>query len=1063
MVNFVGAEPLQDPTQPITSPSIPKLNMVGAESVAPPDISTDVKPLNVNMVGAEPIDSRINSTNKPLNILFAALEQLGRPGYAVQNALHDVLDGGDTNVLDSAVKGWNLEQKRTFSDNLTQLGWKDATGWAAVPKVVAGILGDVIMDPLNLVGGVGILNKAGKVGKAFEEAKQAGDIVRQGGKWIDKAGQEVFAGINEAGQVDRASSIYKTSVAANRAGQEGDVMRGVGIAGVPIVPIAIQNEITKGLAKAGVDLVDNVPVVSRINDFLAKNLSTKLRPSEIDPERWNEFIDLRTKSMNLRSSIEHGYMEQAKEIFDQLKTEGIAGTKMDDLLAQIESKGFVASRGGQKAINTMKDITEKFKSVDNGFHTFIDEVGYQYMPHVLEQMDTIAQSTLDNFSKLKDSLIWRDGMGWFNQMGQKVFDKVDKVGRFNPGDMKSDLGLGSKLFSTDSASFIRRSLMKLNDGTEDFIVSTKTGTVWKGGVKQDMKLSDGMIQKLEENGSAMVNGSPFSLSQAKVTDINAALGVQLFSTDIPKLIAIQGNRTAKLISSDDFFKKIAHMGIDTPYNAKGNALTRVDVPGLVGKYFEPEIAQHINETYKRLINPDEMNNLLKTFDSIQNMWKGTATYWNVAFHTRNMISNTWQNYLAGVTNPLVYKEARDIQSSIAHGIELTANQSKIWKEYIDQGLQKVGQMSGDIGKRLEDELMSWTDLIKRDGAGGIVNGFNRNMGRVGEQVEGWAKLSHFISKRADGLSPFDAGQSVKKYLFDYQDLAPMERDLIKRVIPFMTWSRKNIPMELDTFIHSPAKQAVVQHIKDNVEVYAGNDNMQKILPSWLKDASPIYVGEKDGKHRYVKLDALLPVTDLMKLGSGVQGMFEQISPVLKLLTELPMNKTFFMPGADITKQDLFASLVPGIGYGEKDYFSTQLPGRLEYMARMFRPLNELEKLVPGSRRYAGMTGVDRLVNFALGGKLYQYDEQDLRKQFKTQNEQQVRDIKAQLHKLNRITIDHPELMDQNQGMADNLRLLIRKSNEMKLKNLQDSRSDENGSTSSDASPPPERPVAPYFE
>jgi hypothetical protein len=407
--------------------------------------------------------------------------------------------------------------------------------------------------------------------------------------------------------------------------------------------------------------------------------------------------------------------------------------------------------------------------------------------------------------------------------------------------------------------------------------------------------------------------------------------------------------------------------------------------------------------------------MLKVFDKIQNVWKGTATYMNPAFHSRNFLTNIWQNYLAGVKNPLVYKASMDIHNKLKNGVDLLPNEAKIWDEYLAQGTEKVGWSSGDMEKTFKDSVMSAMDMIKENAFLGVPKAVNKIGGEVGQFVEGTAKLAHFISKRAEGLNPYDAGMSVKKYLFDYQDLTNFERDVLKRVVPFYTWSRKNIPLQLEAFVTNPGKQLMIQKIKDNIEVASGPDSAQAILPDWLKSASPIYVGEKNGMHRYIKLDAFAPINDLIKLKPDVKNMLEQVSPILKLPIELALNKTFFMPDQDISVQKGLSSVVPGVGIGEKDFFGTMIPGKLDYLARLFRPISEIEKIAWGSwqRKYSNMDGFERAANTLVGGKVYEYDPNQLMKQFKFLNEKEANDIHLMIGRLRKQIAIRPELGEKN--------------------------------------------------
>ena len=64
-----------------------------------------------------------------------------------------------------------------------------------------------------------------------------------------------------------------------------------------------------------------------------------------------------------------------------------------------------------------------------------------------------------------------------------------------------------------------------------------------------------------------------------------------------------------------------------------------------------------------------------------------------------------------------------------------------------------------------------------------------------------------MDRVSKGESFEDASKAVRKYLFDYTELAPFEQNVMKRILPFYTWSRKNIPLQISSLLKSPQKYA----------------------------------------------------------------------------------------------------------------------------------------------------------------------------------------------------------------------------------------------------------------
>ena len=75
----------------------------------------------------------------------------------------------------------------------------------------------------------------------------------------------------------------------------------------------------------------------------------------------------------------------------------------------------------------------------------------------------------------------------------------------------------------------------------------------------------------------------------------------------------------------------------------------------------------------------------------------------------------------------------------------------------------------------------------------------------GSLVEDNAKLAHFINRVKKGDSFENAAQHTKRYMFDYGELTDRERNMMKAVIPFYTWMRKNIPLQFQSVLEQPAR------------------------------------------------------------------------------------------------------------------------------------------------------------------------------------------------------------------------------------------------------------------
>ena len=100
------------------------------------------------------------------------------------------------------------------------------------------------------------------------------------------------------------------------------------------------------------------------------------------------------------------------------------------------------------------------------------------------------------------------------------------------------------------------------------------------------------------------------------------------------------------------------------------------------------------------------------------------------------------------------------------------------------------------------------------GLGGPLLHYNR---KFGDAIENNSKIAHFIAKRESGLSNTEAAKSVRKYLFDYGDLTDFERKTMRTILPFYTWMRKNMPLQVQAMFEDPGRYAKIPKFFLNLE------------------------------------------------------------------------------------------------------------------------------------------------------------------------------------------------------------------------------------------------------
>lgn len=466
---------------------------------------------------------------------------------------------------------------------------------------------------------------------------------------------------------------------------------------------------------------------------------------------------------------------------------------------------------------------------------------------------------------------------------------------------------GFKLTSTKTPQDIHRQWMKV-DG--------KITNIEKAGIKYDPVkgwIAPGAVET--EAGNYINKFKPVNVSQASAQEINEALVKQgknaIFQEDLPIVAAKMGISTGRKQAAKEF--------IEATKSLKSE-----------------EAIALANEVHNKMVNPESLRKAIEMFDAVQNVWKAQALV-APSYHIRNIAGNLWNNFLADVKTP-AYAIAGKLQTKMKLG-KLTAAEKKLVMEMEQHGIIGTGQYGGDIAKEVGKELgkTSYINPFSQKFAGYRANRW------LGSGVEDNAKIAHYLSKRAEGYGVKQAAESVKKFLFDYGDLTDVERGVLKRVMPFYTWTSKNIPLQIQQFVNNPGKFSKIATTKKNVEQGVAQPD-EKYMSDYMRGNAPIRVKtDKDGNTLYFLAGAWLPAAQAFSfLSNPKQNMLGMVTPAAKLPYENLTGKGTFFQNTLGEYEDI--QKFPG---QKQSYLGLDMNPQTVNNLRSLRALNELNNLNPG--------------------------------------------------------------------------------------------------------------------
>ena len=484
------------------------------------------------------------------------------------------------------------------------------------------------------------------------------------------------------------------------------------------------------------------------------------------------------------------------------------------------------------------------------------------------------------------------------------------------------------------------------------------------------------------------------------------------------------------------------------YDEAGNRLPDdfVTIDGLDGYAFPKEGARILQDFFGNFKNPrmmpKQLDAVFRGFDAVQNWWKKYTLGLRPAWHSRNAFSNFWNNwFIGGLKNPGRYGQAAAIQKAM-----------HVQQGFIVRGVSRlVGKVAGDVDpaaivrgtkSKAYPKGMTRQEVYDASVKHGVYEGGfygldipgqagkasnipfatqGRTINKAfaaGKAVENNARLALFIERLSKGDSVADAASMVRKALFDYGDLSAFEREAMKRLMPFYTWTRKNLPAQLHAILEHPDRAN-----KINLMFGTAQEGVPKIdsedIEKWAKDQFPIVLNadQSEGVYTFITALSYLPTAELNKVftdpKSAVHFMAQMGTPLLKLPLEVFFNYGTFK-GEAIDKlqakgetlgfdwgQGVVKELPPKrpdetvkeyalrrLQAGSETFLGLNVTPKQKHILQSLVLLGELDRANPfnifgvqhGEKSWAGaprnqqdLTPAARLIRAVIGARIYQRD------------------------------------------------------------------------------------------
>jgi hypothetical protein len=897
-------------------------------------------------VASSPVLKVLDQTTRPLHALAGAarkdVEQFKKHGPK------GLVGHGS---LKEAGKGIRNETKFTTSDVLTEAGWKPKSGLGKFAKGAVSLTGDIAGDPVTYATGgtSSIARKAGQSAakNARKKALAKGLTTEQADRFATRAAKQA----EKKAPQDRGVTV-------KFAGKEvPGVARGTAKAARPVKKAA-RKVVPEGVRRSGRNVTADVNPNSR-----PAGVSRTVNEGAIQATRTARAK--RAKGERDAGEVAEGIRRQVGEENYRRVVDAIeAGTirKLPDELAKhahtVESQSKGVRRLQRRAGVKVADVT-KSKAKDGDAPV----KGYVYRQLTDEAVEADAKAAARH-----------GGINPASSKTRKEKRRLADIRKDSPGRYREDLHA--------------LSAERLAQGTSSAAKAELNRTL--GGLGRDVK-----------------RGKPIDLKDGEA--VFHIKGAEIVEVTDRKLL-------------DRIVKPLAP-------NKKGTKLKGANKRG--GRYVV--LNREVVERAKEGSNPQLLGpGILHGFDKATSGFKRIALA-TPGYHLRNLVGDSFQAYVGQPGRKLpgnmarsgkVLKELGRQQKSRRNLEPRPAPSGKTLKTglYGDVSLEEIADRLVKHGAARSG--FTAKELKELSESGGKSGGKVARAGRalrqeISETTPGVEGTKRALLNREDlprvasaiyalqrGATWEQAAKKVADTHFDYGHLTSFERNVARRILPFYTWSARNIPFTTKNVVAKPGKYANYQKIRENAAKMSGVDEQnaetrklyadlekagvklpkgwEKYLTEWEQRNAGVPIKTKDGNFT---ISMGLPIGDLNEFPGAAgkdqareyyQKFMSMVNPIVKDPVEFFENHSFFFRdeiqreySPNVAAPSYVGEFPPGlrkelgiVKIQDKKTGKMQWgwPAKLDYIA----------KAVPGTPQYAqqlATPGADRRGKGTLGKAL----------------------------------------------------------------------------------------------
>lgn len=569
-----------------------------------------------------------------------------------------------------------------------------------------------------------------------------------------------------------------------------------------------------------------------------------------------------------------------------------------------------------------------------------------YMAHVMTpewealQNDRVFQAR-DHFASIKDfkgdkrafqTRKYRMSLSEANEAALKYTERLIDSGKVSGKNLER----AKKIVEKQIDLFTRDVNTSIIDFSEKLIDSASTAQMYKL-VIEDVFLSPERFDVKSGSKGFLIRHKKGDLIPRGYSEVTTA-GVEAQLREVVKFLPKEEGKALLKRFGDEFVKK----------EGKGSVF-----------YLDNNITRYV----KRMTKSTERGSILDIANHLNNVFKSNKLL-SPGFQLRNIVGSISNMWLAGMSIPDIVKEVynsnkiirkmthgqNSILNQVARGVILEPADQLLyneWMEFAKHGFASYGNALHDIPEHLLDRNQSSTSFGRKSeirkasrrrglqapsyDAGDVASAPRAALHKLQrfnlEKNQAWDATARFAIWRHAHKNPnnwmslngyTNPAEVVRRTLYDYQDLSVFEQDVMKKLIPFYTFTKKNIGFHLNNLMENTPKYINLKKAFDDawgvLDLSPEEQDRYKLENFWI----PIPKLDENGK--YIAIKSSLPIGDVGELlDEPIKRGVASVTPLARAPFELAMNKQAFsgMPIQEFRGQQghYIPELSKGVEYG----------------------------------------------------------------------------------------------------------------------------------------------------